>query len=400
LLLAFLVNALYFLNKAFANNSTRQMLAFSLSLYLAMLSHYSAFLFAAALGVYALIRMGREHPSGNLIATWAIGQLGALAIALILYKTHLSKLGVGISRTALQGWMSEFYLRHSYFDSAHDNPLIFVLARSFGVFQYFFGQLAVGDVMGVFFVVGLVSLLLGKPVAGDQHASRGLGWLLLLAFAIAAGASLAHVYPYGGTRHVAFLIIPGVTGVSVAIARLAAGGWPRALVITTFVIVACVAFGKTRQPRMDRADQSRAHMTAAVEFVKQNVTRSDLVFSDYQTDLVLGHYLCNQRPISFEAAPATFEQYSCGGFRLAPRDYSDWVFVSGTFVKEWQELVRSYDLKPGDRVWVVQAGWETTLPEDLRRDVPAFHGLRFESFGNNIKIFKMTVGQPMPAANP
>ncbi len=167
LLLAFLAGALYFLDNAFAKDSSRRMLTFSLCLCLAMLSHYSAFWFAAALGIYALIRFFSEQFSAALKATWAIGQIGAVALAIFLYKSHISKLGVGESRTALQGWMSDFFLRRSYFDSAHDNPLLFLVAHSFGVFQYFFGQLAVGDVMGLLFVVG-VALLLRHGTGADQ----------------------------------------------------------------------------------------------------------------------------------------------------------------------------------------------------------------------------------------
>src|ERR1700734_1810300 len=124
LLLAFLASALYFLDDSFAKNSLGRMVAFSLCLYLAMLSHYSAFWFAAALGIYALIRLFSERFSPALKTTWAIGQIGALALAIFLYKSHISKLGVGESRTALQGWMSDFFLRRSYFDAAHDNPLL------------------------------------------------------------------------------------------------------------------------------------------------------------------------------------------------------------------------------------------------------------------------------------
>jgi hypothetical protein len=60
--------------------------------------------------------------------------------------------------------------------------------------------------------------------------------------------------------------------------------------------------------------------------------------------------------------------------------------------------VPAYNLKPGDTVWIFQTGWEVGLPEDLQRHFAEFHDLRFESFGKNIKIFKMTVGQPMPGA--
>jgi hypothetical protein len=399
LLLAFLSSALYFLDEAFAENSTRGMASFSFCLYIAMLFHYSAFLFAAALGIYALFRIFTERPPFRLVAAWAIGQLGALILAVCLYETHLSKLGVGDSRTTLQGWMSDAYLRRSYFDPVHDHPLKFLAGHTFGVFQIFFGQLAVGDVMGVVFLVGVTLLLLGKGLPDNRVSSRRLGLLLLLPFAIASGASLAHVYPYGGTRQIAFLIIPAVAGISVAMACLAAEKWTRGLVIAAFVIVACIAFGKPRQPWMERANQSRANMVKAMDFVRTHVDPSDLVFTDYQSDLILGHYLCRQRPISFDPAPANFEQFSCEGYRVASTDYKTaWMLWGDTFPKEWQRVVQSYSLKPGDTVWIVQMGWGIFLPEDLRKHFAEFRDLHFESFGNNIKIFKMTVGQPMPAA--
>jgi hypothetical protein len=396
LLLAFLASALYFLDQAFAENSTRRMAAFSLCLYLAMSVHYSAFWFATALGIYALFRIFTERPPLGVVAAWVIGQLGGLALAALFYKTHISKLGVGQSRTALQGWMSDFYLRRSFFDPTHDNPLKFLVGHTFGVFQYFFGQLAVGDIMCVTFAVGVVLLLRGKGLPQDRASSRRVGLFLLLPFAIAGGVSLAHVYPYGGTRHIAFLIIPGIAGISVALACLSKT-WTRGLALAAFVIVACIAFGKPRQPRMDRADQSTANMAAAMEFVNLNVDTSDLIFIDYQTDLILGNYLCRQRPISPEPAPADFEQFSCAGHRVVSTDYkSEWMFWSDNFPSAWQRFVQSYSLKPGTTVWIFQAGWGVDLPEDLQKHFTEFHDLRFESFGNNIKIFKMTVGQPVP----
>jgi len=391
LLLAFLVSALYFLDESFRKDSPGRMAAFSLCLYLAMLSHYSAFLFAAALGIYALIRFLYGSSHLQLVAAWGAGQLGALALAIVLYKTHLSKLGAGDSHPALQGWMSEHFLRHSYLDPARDNPVVFLSGHSFGVFQYFFGQLAVGDVMGVLFIVGVVLLVRGRVPAPDRVGSRRLGLLLILSFAVACIASLAHIYPYGGTRHTAFLIIPGITGVSVAIARLAAGKWARGIATAVLIIAACVAFGKPRQPWMTRADQNSAHMAAAMEFIRSNVNAPDPVFTDYQSDLILGHYLCLQEPISVDSPPAGFEQFSCEGHRVVSENYKGWMFSANGFTQDWQGLIRTYGLKPGDTVWIFQAGWDADLPEDLQKQHAEFHDLRFESFGNDIKIFKMKV---------
>ena len=188
LMLAFLASALYLMDEAFTENSAGKMAAFSLCLYLAMLFHYSAFLFATALGIYALLKIFAERPSGSVVTAWATGQVGGVALAGFLYKTQLSKLGVGESRTVFEGWMSEYYLHRSYFDSAHDHALKFLVGHTFGVFQYFFGQLAVGDVIGLVFLAGVGLLLRGTGFTQDRSSSRRLGIFLLLPFAIAGGS--------------------------------------------------------------------------------------------------------------------------------------------------------------------------------------------------------------------
>ena len=395
LLLVFLASALYFLDRAFDKKSTGRMAAFALCLYLAMLSHYSAFWFAAALGVYALFRIFSERIRGILVASWIAAQFGGLVLAIVLYKTHISKLGIGDSRPVLQGWMSDEFLRRSYFDAAHNNRILFLIGHSFGVFQYFFGQLAVGDVMGLLFIVGVILLLRGKGLPLRRSQMR-LALLITLSFAIACAASMAHLYPYGGTRHMFFLIIPAITGVSVAIACMSSQKWSRGVTAAMVVLAACIIFGKPRRPTIDRADQSTSHMTAAIEFIAEQVTPSDLIFTDYHSDLMLGHYLCRQRPIDLNEATPGFEEFSCAGHRVVSTDYKRWMFHAESFSEDWQRLVQTYGLKTGTAVWVFQSGWDPSVSDDLRKDFSDFQDLKVEQFGNNITIFKLTVGQPMP----
>src|SRR5204862_5770360 len=70
LLLAFSMGAAYLLEVALARNSARLMLFSSVCLWLAICSHYSAFLFAAVLGAYAIARMVRHQPALKVIAAW------------------------------------------------------------------------------------------------------------------------------------------------------------------------------------------------------------------------------------------------------------------------------------------------------------------------------------------
>jgi hypothetical protein len=353
-----------------------------------MLSHYSAFLFAAALGVYALARIVAERSPAKVLMAWMSGQFGGLALALFLYKTHLAKLGAGESRTVLQGWMSEFYLNHSYFERGRDNPILFVIGHSFGVFQFVFGQLAIGDVAGALFLAGIVFLMRKKWSAQIPH-SRQLALLLVLSFACVCGASLAHFYPYGGTRHSAILVIPAVAGVSIAIAQVTRQQSKIAISITLLIVVVCIAFGKQRQPYMKRADQSREHMTEAIQFIKQNARPPGVVFTDYESELVLAHYLCDQEPLELETASEDFEEFSCGGVRVVSASYkAATLFDPENFSWLWNQLRENYSKRPDAPIWVVQAGWKVDLAEELENHSPDFKASNSRSFGANIRMFQ------------
>jgi len=398
LLLAFLGGALYFLERALAEESSWRMVASAVCVFLAMLSHYSALFFVAGLGGYALLKIFLRRPgqarSGRVVAVWIAGQLGALALLVLLYKTHLSHLGQGESRTVLQGWMSEFYLRRSYFEAGRDNPLLFAIGHSFGVFQFVFGQLVVGDIAGLMFLAAMVLLWRAR---GDKIASRQLALFLVFLFALACGASFAHVYPYGGTRHTAYLIIPAVAGVSFAGARLAAGRWARGLALALLIVVTCAVFGKQHQPYMTRADQSGAHMTEAMAFLRQSVAPGGVIFTDFESSMILGHYLCEQQPITVQESNSQFEMFSCGGYRVvAANRRTATNFTPEVFLGLGKNLIETCGLKPNEPVWIFQAGWGANLPERLRSESTRFRDLPFRAFGNDIKIFPMGGGNWPP----
>jgi hypothetical protein len=67
------------------------------------------------------------------------------------------------------------------------------------------------------------------------------------------------------------------------------------------------------------------------------------------------------------------------------------VLTANLFLPRWDEMLSAYSLKPGQTIWVFQAGWDTTLAPDLQEKVPEFHDLKAESFGRNISLFKLTV---------
>jgi Dolichyl-phosphate-mannose-protein mannosyltransferase len=392
LLLFFLASTAYLLERALAENSANMMLASAIFLCLAMLAHYSAMLFVAAIGVYSLLRIITHRPAGRVCAAWIAGQTGALALFAFLYITHVSRLNGDYAAGTINGWLG-----NSFFRPGHDNPLIFVIARSGGVFQYVFGQLAVGDVAFMAFITGVVLLWREKSSPSDPNVtSWQLGTLLALPFAVGAGASLARIYPYGGTRHSAFLIMFAVAGVSFLMARLVKQRIGRGIVLAILVVAVCSAFGKPHRPYMLREDQSRVQMTRAMEFVRSQIPQSDVIFVDYQTRLLLARYLCPQQPMLFSTSVANLEEFQCSGYRIVAAGSERYIFTTENFMRCWDELLRAYPLRPGQSGWVIQAGWDVYLSHELQSRFPEFHDLNPQSFGRNIAIFKLTAGQSMP----
>src|SRR5438270_7286597 len=142
--LAFAMGSAYLIERALARNSAGTMLFSGVCLWLAIASHFSAFLFAPALGVYAIWRMVAHRPPLRVITSWIFGQVVALGLCVFLYVTQIRRLSQYFGgQDATQGWMGNAYLSHSYFAPGKVNPLVFIVGRTIGIFQYVFRQLAI-----------------------------------------------------------------------------------------------------------------------------------------------------------------------------------------------------------------------------------------------------------------
>ncbi len=392
LFLAFAMGSAYFLERALDKNFARTMLLSGLCLWLAIGSHFSAFLFAPALGIYAIWRMWTARPSAGVISTWLAGQLVALGLCAVLYFTQIRQLSQYFGgQDATQGWMGNAYLSHSYYIPGKVNPLVFVIGRTIGVFQYVFRQLAVGDIAFIFFIAGVVLIFRARP-ASTRVTSRQLGCLVLLPFAINCAAALARAYPYGGTRHSCMLIPFALAGVSVALAQL----FKRRIVtgIATALLISLVCHLSTAKelPYVAPDAQRSAHVQAAMAFIHQ-IPAGEPIFADVQTNLLLGHYLCNQRPVTSDRSIPGFVSYECDGHRVIAST-TKYIFTARGFYNQWQEMISKYHLQTGSRIWVAQMGWYTYVEFELE-NFPQFHIVPHD-FGPQIQIFSFTVGQSMP----
>ncbi len=393
LLLAFAMGSAYFLERALRDNSARSMLASGVFLWFALFSHFSAFLFAAVLGVYAILRMIKQRASLKIVAVWELGQIVSLGICYWLYVTQISRLGQAYGGTnATRGWMGNDYLGNSYFVPGRINPLLFVFARTGGVFQYIFRQSVVGDLAFVLFVVGMVFIFRGPDSRGRGRPRHITAALLLLPFVLNCGAALVRAYPYGGTRHSSFLLPFALAGVGVALARFLKGRIALGIILALVVSLVCNLFPSKRLPYMSAESQRKANMVAAIKLLRE-LPAGEPIFTDYQTSLSLGHYLCDQHPIEQDRKMAGFLSYECGGHKIIVTT-STFLFTARNFYDQWQAMVSEYRLRPGAKIWVTQMGWSTYLAFELA-NFPEFN-LSPHYFGNNIQVFDLTVGQTMP----
>jgi 4-amino-4-deoxy-L-arabinose transferase-like glycosyltransferase len=374
LLLMFMAAAMYLFEEALASRSAARMLASGACCCLALTFHYSALLFAAAFGVYGLIKVARVGRA-SIQASWIANQAGVVALLGFFYIHHIAKLaGNAMAQQTVQGWLA-----NSYFHPGKQNFLIFVFARSFGVFQFVFGQLAVGDVAGLAFLVGIILLW--------QWRATATILFLTLPFAIACVLAVAGKYPYGGTRHSAFLIPFAITGVAVATDYLAKEKLRIGAAAALVILVLSAAFGAPHRPYITRGDQSADHMHDAIAFLRREVKPQQAIVVDYQTSLLLGHYLCNQQPMMFNTSVAGFEEFRCNGLRVISTGPQLQIFTSPSFLdpKLWLQLAGKFGITPGQTVWVVQAGWDIELAQQLQE-----RAIDPKSFGNNINVLEFT----------
>jgi hypothetical protein len=397
LLLCFLMIAAYLFERALSADSGRLMVLSFFFLYLALLSHFSGILFAGALGGYGLLRLARRRFSGGLRAAWVAGQAGALGLFIFLYRTHISQLqGSGSEQRAI-----DQVFPNSYFHWGHSHLLLFIFARTFGVCQFVFGQLAVGDLAGLAFLAGVAILLQTKSSKEpDGPTWRQLGIFFLLPFAINCGAAIVDLYPYGGTRHSSFLAPFVIAGVSFMLARLTGGETSRGVASALVIVAACQLFGVPHRPYMLRSDQSTANMANAIATIGREVSPTDRIFVDFQTYFLIRSYLCPEIATSFDASVPGFRSFPCGKYEVISTEPDTNIFAAGSFLLRWNQMVSAYRLQPGQAVWVFEAGWDIRLDRELKQGFPEFQQLEVQSFGRNLGLFRLTVGQPMPATLP
>src|SRR6185437_12081845 len=319
--------SLYYLDQAIANASILMMALSSVALYLALLTHYSALIFALTLGVYALVRLASSRPRLSVFATWAFGQMLALALVAFLYFHHISKIeSSGAAESIADSYLSRSVLH------AGQNPLWFIGRSNLRLFHYFFSQGAVGVCGLLLFLLGIALLVKPTPSQGASNATqRYLTLLFVFPLAVNCALGLARLYPYGGTRHDSYLSIFVFSGIAVALTTLAAivKWWVPATL--ALVLVICNFFPAPTDQYIRLRDQNRSLMKNAVQLLRTLPTNS-VILTDDQGGLLLSYYMCGSKVVQIEQSPfQLFMRSRCGEHEVISLDPSSWIFKASTF---------------------------------------------------------------------
>jgi hypothetical protein len=386
LLMLFVAGCLHLSERALRENSLPLMIGFSLSLYGALLVHYSSLLFAFMIGVYMLLRLYPYGKRRDLFAVWAAGQILGVAIGAYYFVTHVRSARL----TGMVHGDFETYLRKSIFHAGEDNPASFVATQTLRVFTYLFSHGVVGALALLAFLAGMIWLLRGKTSLNkDGPTPRQFALLLGLAFLVTCVAAFAKQYPYGGSRHAAILLVFAVAGVSIGLARIPGQVWVKLLVIAAALAV-CNVF-PAPPPVIRPRNQNRALMKNAVAYLRQSAPPGSTVLTDYQSGLLLGYYACGHGIVEEFPPLEPFFKAGCGPYSVMSSRPDVWKFHANDLPSRLAAMAAAYGLAPGTKVWLFDAGWISDSAPAIVRDPQAGCSAP-RSFGENILVCQLTVG--------
>jgi 4-amino-4-deoxy-L-arabinose transferase-like glycosyltransferase len=306
----FMACSLYCLERAFRQKSAAWMRLFGAALLLALWSEYMSVWYTVAIGIYAAIRLLTKEAPRRLKLEWAVTQLAAAAVVIVAYFTHLERLkGNAGELLARDGW-----LRGSYYHPESQSISGFMRTATGDLFGYLFANPTLGRWMIYVFLIGIGLILLGK--AGAWQNRRMAVLALLLPLAVTAAAAMLRVYPYGGSRHDAFLAVFLAPAIAVAFS-FAARGKPAVLLL----MMACFIPGwlEAEQPHAldDRPQVSkRNQMNRALVYLSQRTPQVHVLVVDQLGSATLGYYLCHGHRDDWRAVAFDANTYRCGDYRI------------------------------------------------------------------------------------
>ncbi len=306
----FIACSLYCLERALREKSLRWMRYFGLALLLAVLTMYMSIWYISALGVYAIVCFMLEKAPWPLIVEWIKTQAAIVFVLIVAYTTHLRKLRGNIAeRFARDGW-----LRPSYFHPKSQTLSNYLRQATDYLFGYVFANARLGQWMILAFLAGIALILLGQADVTSHRKTPALS--LVLPLVVTAAAGIAAIYPYGGSRHDAFLAIFLVAGVSIAISALSFGKPVILLLMAACLIPAWLA--TTERHYLDELPKvcKIAQMRRALKYLASRDPQPKVLLADEIGGNTINYYVCHGQFNQWRPAGPDSNTYRCGDYRV------------------------------------------------------------------------------------
>jgi uncharacterized membrane protein len=386
-LLLFLAAALWMLERGFERNSARDMLIFGVFLCLAIFTQYSAIWAAIAMGIYTLARIFYGELKKAAIWGWIGSQLCALAVLGFLWVTHISRLHNGaMESVAVNGWLRLEYFQHG------ENVFRFLLRTTTDAFLYLLTRklavtfaIPLAGVVTVLFFLFAIALLLRNRTATVKHGStRMFGVLVLLPVVVGCVGALVQLYPYGSSRHVAYLAPFVIAGIAFGIAWLSRKAFWAGMLAAVALVMTSNAVADHAE-YMPATDQETERMQQAVKYIHEAVPASGVIVVDYGSSLVLRYYLCSGTQNSIRNYEDQMGQFSCGKYEMARTRGYEWTFNGENLGPTLEEMEKQFGWQHGQPIWLVQVA---DVPLDAAT-LARFGAKQREKFGDDISVTQL-----------
>ena len=355
----FIACSLYCLERAVREQSREWMRYFGVSVFLAILTMYMSIWYLAAIGAYAGLRMAHKELSGALVRLWIKIHVAAAGLLIAAYTTHLHNLrGSEGERFARDGW-----LRSSYFHPESQTLIDFLWHATENLFAYVFANKALGEILIIVFLAGIGLILLNKTgVPGNRRMAL---LSLVMPLVVTATAGALGIYPYGGSRHDAFLAIFVIAGVAVTLAAALSNNVLATLLVTLCLVPTWLESAEPHYlddlPAVSKIDQMRH----ALAFLSSLVPRPAVLLVDEIGATTLNYYLCHGRTEDWRPVAPGISTYRCGRYRFLATDI--WAAPPSTYRRTLTEAQTAMPKIFADPVWVFSESSVLTKDE-LRSD--------------------------------
>ena len=225
-----------------------------------------------------------------------------------------------------------------------------------------------------------------RPVNRSEPRSRNRALAILLAvpFLLTLALAIAGIYPYGGTRHDAILVLFAIPAIAIGLDRLPVGQSAKFLkpLLLGASLLICNFFPSPSGPFIRPENQRRHLMQQAVSYLR-SLPPGSLLFTDTQGSMVLNYYLCDEAMSLPFTTQKSLLRSRCGNYfvltSLATQAGFDRTIFSEHLTHAWQEAPNANVL------YLFQSGWINDKEQDWLNELRALGGTP-RNFGPNILV--------------